>query len=273
MAKSSRGLGDQRPAAAVLPGLGGPPHACKPRRIARPRRRRPECPGARRPGAFLAGAEVDAHIAGRSARSPSLRRRRRASGPARGASLRGSRCSSGRSSSIRASAAAQHDLGAALIAAGQLEQAAAGRSPPPSASTPASRAPTIISPRSSTAMGQEEKAMAGYRAAVALKPNLVAAQLRLGDLYAARGLRVEAAAAFRAAARAAKGTVTARMAEARALEASGALRRGSRRDARDRRGASGECGSPRDARQAPWRGRSFGGGRGASSPRHRAFAG
>ena len=37
--------------------------------------------------------------------------------------------------------------------------------------------------------GQEEMAMAGYKAAVALKPDLVDAQMRLGDLFRARDLR------------------------------------------------------------------------------------
>jgi tetratricopeptide (TPR) repeat protein len=119
-------------------------------------------------------------------------------------------------------AAAQHDLGAVLIAAGQPEQAA------PAFAAALRLNPGIASAHHALAqifdaLGQEAKAISGYRAAVALKPDLVAAQLRLGDLYAARGLRVEAATAFRAAARAAKGTLTARLAEARALEASDAF--------------------------------------------------
>jgi tetratricopeptide (TPR) repeat protein len=69
--------------------------------------------------------------------------------------------------------------------------------------------------------GQEAMAMAGYKAAVALKPDLIDAQMRLGDLYLARDLRAEAAAAFCAAAAAsAADGATARIAEARALEAS-----------------------------------------------------
>ena len=63
--------------------------------------------------------------------------------------------------------------------------------------------------------------MAGYKAAVALKPDLVDAQLRLGSLHLSRGLPIEAATAFRAVATAAAGTPTGRIAEARALEASG----------------------------------------------------
>ncbi len=119
-------------------------------------------------------------------------------------------------------AAARHDLGAAMIAAGEPEPAAqafaaAIRLNPGSASAHHHLAQILDS------LGQEEKAMAGYQAAVALKPNFVAAQLRLGDLYAARGLRAEAAAAFRAAARAVRGTLTARLAEARALDVSGAF--------------------------------------------------
>ena len=65
--------------------------------------------------------------------------------------------------------------------------------------------------------------MARYKAAVALKPDLSVAHLRLGELYQSRGLCVEAAAAFRAAASSAKGTARARIGEARALEASGAF--------------------------------------------------
>ncbi|MGA9846251.1 MAG: hypothetical protein WBQ45_01270, partial [Roseiarcus sp.] len=64
-------------------------------------------------------------------------------------------------------------------------------------------------------MGQQTRAIPRYRSAVTLKPDLFDAQLRLGDLYLARGLQVEAAAAFRAAAAATAGTVTARIAEAR----------------------------------------------------------
>lgn len=70
--------------------------------------------------------------------------------------------------------------------------------------------------------GQEAMAIAGYKAAVALKPDLVDAQMRLGDLYLARDLRADAEAAFRAAASAGGvDGVTARIAEARAAEASG----------------------------------------------------
>jgi tetratricopeptide (TPR) repeat protein len=119
-------------------------------------------------------------------------------------------------------AAAQHDLGGALIAAGRLEEAAeafgaALRLNPGFASAHQALAQIF------DALGQEAKAMASYRAAVALQPSLSAAQLRLGDLYLARGLRVEAAGAFRAAAKASAGTLAAQMAEARALEASDAF--------------------------------------------------
>ena len=70
--------------------------------------------------------------------------------------------------------------------------------------------------------GQEEMAMAGYKAAVALKPDLVDAQMRLGELYRARDLRAEAEGAFRTVASAgASGGLIARIAEARAIEASG----------------------------------------------------
>ena len=64
--------------------------------------------------------------------------------------------------------------------------------------------------------------MAGYKAAVALKPDLLDAQMRLGDLCLARDLQADAEAAFRAAASAgAANGVTAQIAEARAVEASG----------------------------------------------------
>ena len=47
------------------------------------------------------------------------------------------------------------------------------------------------------------------------------AQLRLGELYLAQRLRTELGTAFRAAAKAARGTVDGRIAEACALDASG----------------------------------------------------
>src|SRR5262249_12585003 len=70
--------------------------------------------------------------------------------------------------------------------------------------------------------GQEAMAIAGYKATVALKPNLVDAQMRLGDLYLARDLRADAEAAFRAAASASVANgATAQIADARAVEAAG----------------------------------------------------
>jgi tetratricopeptide (TPR) repeat protein len=221
MAKSSRGSGDQKPAAAVLPGLGGPPHvASLAESLAR----------------AVAGRSVPAPgVPGLSQRAPkptaispaAMREAYRCAGAGVRLVQQGSVAEGiallKRSVQLNPGAAAgQHDLGAALIAAGQPEQAAAAfaaalRLNPSSASAHHHLAQIFDS------QGQEEKAMAGYRAAVALKPNLVVAQLRLGDLYGAHGLRVEAAAAFRAAARGVKGTLTARLAEARALEASGAL--------------------------------------------------
>ena len=117
-------------------------------------------------------------------------------------------------------AASRHDLGVALVAMGRLEQAAESFA-----------AAIRLDPRMATAhfnlasifdsVGQDSFALAGYRAAVALKPDLVAAQFRLGELYLACGQHVEAAAAFRAAA--AGTSVTARIAKARSLEASGAF--------------------------------------------------
>src|SRR5271166_2452932 len=117
--------------------------------------------------------------------------------------------------------ASHHDLGVALMGAGRLEQAAA------SFNAALRLDPGLVSAHHLLAyaldnLGQEAKAMESYKAAVALKPDLVLAQLRLGDLYQARRLRAEAAA-FRAAAAATAGTILARIAEARALDASGAF--------------------------------------------------
>jgi tetratricopeptide (TPR) repeat protein len=221
MAKSSIGLGDQRPAAAVLPGLGGPPRGTN---LAESLARAAAGPNVPAPG--VPGLSSQAPKS--TPISPAVAREARRCAGTGVRLVQEGRVADGiallkRSVRLNPSAAAaQHDLGAALIAAGQREQAAqafaaALRLNPDSASAHHHLAQILDS------QGQEEKAMAGYRAAVALKPNLVAAQLRLGDLYAERGLRVEAAAAFRAAARAVKGTLTARLAEARALEASGAL--------------------------------------------------
>jgi hypothetical protein len=92
-------------------------------------------------------------------------------------------------------------------------------------------------------------AMAGYKAAVALKPDLIDAQMRLYDLYLARDLRADAEAAFRAAASAgARDGVTARIAEARGLEASGGFDAALAPDAVGRCGPSEEWGSPRGPR-------------------------
>ena len=119
-------------------------------------------------------------------------------------------------------AASHHDLGVALMTTGRLERAA-------EAFAEALR----IDPGLAAAhfhlgfvsdnLGQERNAMASYQAAVALKPDLVAAQQRLGDYFRARRMRVEATAAFRAVAAATAGTAWGRIAEVRALEASGAF--------------------------------------------------
>ena len=137
-------------------------------------------------------------------------------------------------------APAHHGLGLALMAAGRPRQAAV-----------AFAAALRLDPRYEIAhcnLGhayestfQDQKAMASYQAAIALKPDLVAAHARLGELYLEHGRRAEAAAAFRAAATATAGTRTARIAEARALEASGAFDEALVRDASRRRGASGAC--------------------------------
>ena len=119
-------------------------------------------------------------------------------------------------------AASHLGLGVALMATGRLEQAAE-----------AFAAALRLNPGMAIAhhflgyifdnLGQQAKAMARYQAAVALKPDFVAAWLRLGEIYQSRRLRAPAAAAFRAAAAAAKGTAMASIAEACALEASGAF--------------------------------------------------
>ena len=119
-------------------------------------------------------------------------------------------------------AAYHHDLGFALWSAERIQEAIA-------AFTAALR----VDPRNESAhrslghifdsLGHKDRAMANFQAAVKLKPDLFAVQTRLGELYLGRGLRVELAAAFRAAAGATKDLVTAQIAEARSLEASGAL--------------------------------------------------
>jgi tetratricopeptide (TPR) repeat protein len=118
-------------------------------------------------------------------------------------------------------AGVQLDLGHALIVAGRPQEAAEalatairldGRMP----------AAHFYLAQIFDGFGQEEMAMAGFKAAVTLKPDLIDAQMRLGDLYLARDLRADAEAAFRAAASAAAADgVTAEIATARALEASG----------------------------------------------------
>jgi tetratricopeptide (TPR) repeat protein len=223
MTKSSSGRGGQRPAVAVLPGLGGPPHAASlmeslQRAGAGPNAPAPGVPGpsghaptstpvssaVAREALRCAGAGVRLVQEGRVAEGIALLRRSVQLNPG--------------------VATAQHDLGAALLAARRVEEAiepfrAALRLRPGYASAHHALAQIF------DALDRQAKAMAHYQAAVALKPDLVAAQLRLGDLYLARSLRVEAATAFRAAARTLKGTVDGRIAEARALDASGAFDR------------------------------------------------
>ena len=118
-------------------------------------------------------------------------------------------------------AATQLDLGCALMAMGRLQEAAQTLA---LAIRLDGRMPTAhyCLAQIFDGFGQEAMAMAGYKAAVALKPDLVDAQMRLGDLYLARDLRADAEAAFRAAGSAsARDGVTARIAEARAAEAFG----------------------------------------------------
>ncbi len=118
-------------------------------------------------------------------------------------------------------AATQLDLGYALMAAGRLQEAAETLA---LAIRLDGRMPTAhyYLAQIFDGFGQEAMAIAGYKAAVALKADLVDAQMRLGDLYLARDLKADAEAAFCAAAAAgAANGVTAMIAEARALEASG----------------------------------------------------
>jgi len=119
-------------------------------------------------------------------------------------------------------AMSHHGLGVAQMTTGRLERAleaftAALRLDPSLATAHHFRAVILDN------LGQTANAVEGYKAAVVLKPDIVVAQIRLGEIYLGRRLRAESAAAFRAAAAAAKGTAWARIAEARALEASGAV--------------------------------------------------
>jgi tetratricopeptide (TPR) repeat protein len=96
-------------------------------------------------------------------------------------------------------AAVQADLGYALMAAGRPQEAAETLA---GAIRLDGRMPTAhyYLAQIFDGFGQEAMAMTGYKAAVALKPDLVDAQMRLGDLSLARDLRADAEAAFRAAA-------------------------------------------------------------------------
>jgi tetratricopeptide (TPR) repeat protein len=206
MAKPGRGRGGEVSTAALLPGLGGPA------RVANIADLLPRSVPGGSPGAFPGAPPAQAREAHRCAYEGA--RLIRQGRPAEAIALlkRSVKLNAGEAGS-------QHDLGIALTAAGRLTQAiepitAAIRLNPSLASAHQNLGYIFES------LGQNAKAIASYRAAVALKPDLVAVQLRLGDLYLERRLRVESAAAFRAAA-AAAGGVTARIAEARALEVSG----------------------------------------------------
>jgi tetratricopeptide (TPR) repeat protein len=227
MANSSRGRGDHRPAAVVLPGLGG---AGRSSRLAdsAPRAK----PVAVDLESFLAqGPSVPrpASVAPKSTKVSAAIVRQAQRCASEGIRLmnlkRPAEAIAWFQQSVTLNpgvATSHHDLGVALMSAGRLELAAQ-----------ALAAAIRLDSRLATAhhnlgcifhiRGFEDKAIASLKAAVALKPDLAAAQLRLGGLYQARGLGVEAAAAFRAAAAAAPGTVTAGIAEARAADASGAL--------------------------------------------------
>jgi tetratricopeptide (TPR) repeat protein len=116
-------------------------------------------------------------------------------------------------------AASHRYLGVALLNAGQL-----GR--PRSPSPPRLRLEAGIATAHHhlayifDVQGLDAKAMAGFQAAVKLKPDLGATQYRLGELCPSRRLLADSAAAFRAAAAAMTGTLGARIAEARAIEVS-----------------------------------------------------
>ena len=124
-------------------------------------------------------------------------------------------------------ASLRHDLGVALMAAGQLKQAAA-----------AFNAALALDPRLPSAhfhigqiletLGRQDKAIPAFEAAVALAPDVVAAQMRLGSFYLDRRMYAKSEAAFRAAAAAGKGTVTAAIAEAGRAGGFGRNRRGGR---------------------------------------------
>jgi tetratricopeptide (TPR) repeat protein len=236
MANSSRGRGDHKPAAVVLPGLGGAG--------------RSSGLGDSAPRAKPVAVDLESFLAKGLAAAPK----------AHGPSVPGSESVARKSTKISPAvvrqaqrcvsegvrlmtlkrpveaitwfqqsvtlnpgvATSHHDLGVALLSVGRLELA-----------VQAFAAAIRVDSRLATAhhnlgcifhlLGLEDKAIASFQAAVALKPDLAAAQLRLGGLYQARGLGVEAAAAFRAAAAASPGTLTAGIAKARAADASGAL--------------------------------------------------
>jgi tetratricopeptide (TPR) repeat protein len=116
----------------------------------------------------------------------------------------------------------QHDLGVAMATVGLLEQAlepfAVALRLNPGLANAHNYLGYIFD-----SMGQEMKAMASYQAAVALQPGLATAQMRLGMVYLTQSRNADAAAAFRAAAAASPGTARGLIAEACALEASGAF--------------------------------------------------
>ena len=200
MAKSHVGIGNVISASAMLPGLGAP------------------ATGAKRATPGVLGLSKSAQI------SPAAAREAQRCAVEGVRLVQGGRVADGvallkRSIQLNPGvAAAHHDLGGGLIAAGRLEEAAEAFGAALRLDAGLASAHQAIA-QIFDALGQDAKAMASYRAAVALKPRLSVAQFRLGDLYLARGQRVEAAASFRAAASASAAPLTARIAEARALEA------------------------------------------------------
>ena len=169
-------------------------------------------------------------------------------------------------------ASLRHDLGIAFMAAGRNEEALRAF------------AETLrLDPRIPSAhfysgqilenLGRQDQAMEAFEAAVALAPDLTEAHERLAPLYLLRRMHDKSAASFRKVAGAAKDEVTARIAEAGALDASGALEEAialmrATVEAHPEHGAAhanlGHAGRP---------GREFSGGRPALRPRRRDGAG
>jgi tetratricopeptide (TPR) repeat protein len=234
MTRSGAGRGGQIPTPAMLPGLGAPPRRAASLTDLLPRAH-PALDAYLAKGSVINPRAGGPGVADSSSRAP--RSTKISSAQAREAhkcaSDGGRLIKSGRPAEAIASlqrsvrlnprvAAYHHDLGFALWSAGRMQEAI-------EAFTAALR----LDPRNASVhrwlghifygLGHKTKAIVSFQAAVKLKADLFEVQARLGELYLERGLRVESAAAFRAAAAASKDLVMGQIAEARALEASGAL--------------------------------------------------